>query len=157
MRLVGQLSSACELAREQFSLHLDGELSELEQVALNGHLTGCARCRAYGASVAEVGSRLRSARPEQPEFSIVLPHRSRVRIPLRAVQVGAAAAVVAIVGFTGAGLTPSGDRSVSFTAANTAPDRGLNVTFKGPGRAGIAFRVERRTALRPTRGPVGVV
>ncbi len=157
MRLVGQLSSACELAREQFSLHLDGELSELEQVALNGHLTGCARCRAYGASVAHVTTRLRSARPEQPEFPIALPHRSRVRIPLRAVQVGAAAAVVAVVGFTGAGLTTGGDRSLSLTAENTAVDRGLNVTFKGPGRAGIALRVERPTAPRPIRGPVGVV
>jgi anti-sigma factor RsiW len=154
---MGQLSSACELAREQLSLHLDGELSELEQVALKGHLTGCERCRVYGASIADVSTRLRSARPEQPEFPIVLPHRSRVRIPLRAVQVGAAAAVVAVVGFAGAGLTPSGDRSVSFTAANTAPDRGVNVTFKGPGRAGISFRVARRTALRPIRGTVGVV
>jgi predicted anti-sigma-YlaC factor YlaD len=157
MRLVGQQSSACELAREQISLHLDGELSELEQVALNGHLTGCARCRAYGASVADVTTRLRSARPEQPEFPIALPHRSRVRIPLRAVQVGAAAAVVAVVGFTGAGLMPSGERSVSLTASNAALARGLNVTAKGPGRAELAFRVERRTEPRPIRGPVGVI
>jgi predicted anti-sigma-YlaC factor YlaD len=157
MRLVGQRSSACELAREQISLHLDGELSELEQVALNGHLTGCAQCRAYGASVAGVSTQLRSAPLEQPEFPVVLPHRSRIRIPLRAVQAGAAAAVVAAIGFSGAGLTSGGERSVSLIAGNTSPNRGPILRPTGAGRAAIEFRVERRTVLRPIRGHIRVV
>lgn len=157
MRLVGQLGSACEFAREQISLHLDGELSELEQVALDGHLTSCARCRAYHASAADVSTQLRSAPLEQPEFPFVLPHRSRVRVPLHAVQVAAAAAVVAVVGFTGAGLTAGGERSVSLTAANTFPDGSANLTARRGTRATIEFRVERRAPPRPIRGPVTVV
>jgi predicted anti-sigma-YlaC factor YlaD len=156
MRLVGQLSSACELAREQISLHLDGELSELEQVALNGHLASCGRCRAYGASVADVTTSLRAAQFEQPEFPVVLPHRSRVRIPLRAVQVGAAAAVVAMIAFTGAGLTTGGDRAVSLTAHRADVREPLLRPTRGA-TGSIESRIERRTMPRPIRGRIGAV
>jgi predicted anti-sigma-YlaC factor YlaD len=156
MRLVGQLSSACELAREQISLHLDGELSELEQVALNGHLATCERCRSYGASVAEVSAKLRSARFEQPEFPVVLPHRPRVHIPLRAAQMGAAAAVVAIVAFTGAGLTAGGERSLSLTSSRADAREPLLRPTRGTSGS-IAFRLERRTMPRPIRGHIGAV
>jgi predicted anti-sigma-YlaC factor YlaD len=155
---VGQLSSACELAREQISLDLDGELSELEQVSLNGHLAACGRCRAYGASVADVSATLRSAPYEQPEFPVVLPHRSRVRIPLRAAQVGAAAAVVAIVAFTGAGLTTGGERSLSLTAKT--PDAREPLLRPTRGASGLIeshVRIERRAMPRPIRGRVGAV
>jgi predicted anti-sigma-YlaC factor YlaD len=157
MRLVGQLGSACELAREQISLHLDGELSELEQVALNGHLAACGRCRAYGASVADVTANLRSAPFEQPEFPVVLPHRPRVRIPLRAAQMGAAAAVVAIVAFTGAGLTTGGEGSLSLTANNRADAREPLLKPTRGATGSIAFRIERRTMPRPIRGRIGPI
>jgi predicted anti-sigma-YlaC factor YlaD len=156
MRLVGQLGSACELAREQISLHLDGELSELEQVALNGHLAACAGCRAYGASVADVTAKLRSAPAEQPEFPVVLPHRPRVRIPLRAAQMGAAAAVVAIVAFTGAGLSTGGERSLSLTSSRADAREPLLKPTRGA-RGAIAFRLERRTMPRPIRGRIGPI
>lgn len=156
MRLVGQLSSACELAREQISLHLDGELSELEQLALNGHLAACGRCRAYGVSVAGVSAKLRSAPFEQPGFPVVLPYRPRVRIPLRAAQVGAAAAVVAIVAFTGAGLTTGGDRSLSLTSNRADAREPLLRPTRGATGL-IASRIERRSMPRPIRGRVGAV
>src|SRR5262245_39880878 len=106
MRLVGQLmSSGCEQAREHISLQLDGELSPFEQTALDAHLRGCGGCRSYAASVGAVSGQLRSAVLEQPQFPVVLPHRSRIRVPTRAVQVAAAAAVAMVVGLSSAGLS----------------------------------------------------
>jgi predicted anti-sigma-YlaC factor YlaD len=128
MRLVGQLTSACKLAREHISLHLDGELSEFEQVALDGHLRQCAGCREYGASIADVSARLRSAPLEQPTFPVVLPHRARIRISLGAAQAAAAAVVVAVIGFSAAGVTPGGERSASLSASATLLDRGVRLS-----------------------------
>jgi predicted anti-sigma-YlaC factor YlaD len=150
MRLVGQLSSACKLAREHTSLHLDGELSEFEQVALDAHLTNCAGCRAYGASMTEATTRLRSTRLEQPDFPVVLPHRSRIRVPLRTAQLAAAAVVVAVVGFSAASVTPGRERSLSGSGANTLVDRGPNLSPGRLTRATFDVRVAR-TAPRPVR------
>ena len=154
---MGHLSSACKLAREHISLHLDGELSEFEQVALDAHLQGCARCRTYDASVAEVSGRLRSAPLEQPQFPVVLPHRSRLRVPLRTAQVAAAAAVVAVVGFAVADVTPGRDQSVFLTPGDTRADRGPNLTLTKAAHATIGFRVERSTAPRPIRGGAKII
>jgi anti-sigma factor RsiW len=158
MRLVGQLNTACEHAREQISLHLDGELSDFEQVALNAHLTDCARCRAYGSTVAEVSARLRLAPLEQPEFPFVLPQRPRIRIPLRAAQVAAAAIVVAAVSLSSAGLslTNGGSQSVPARAAQAFPDRGPNLKPIRTSRATIEFRAPRRTTPRLMGGRVAV-
>jgi predicted anti-sigma-YlaC factor YlaD len=157
MRLVGQLGSACEYAREQISLELDGELSELERVALDGHLTSCAHCRAYRAGVARVSSGLRAAPLEQPQVPFVLPHRSRIRVPLRTFRVGAAAAVVAVVGFAGGGLTSGSGPSVSLTAGTSALDREPILRPTRVGRGVITFRIDRRTTPRPIRGRPGTI
>ncbi len=158
MRLVGQLSSACEYAREQVSLQLDGELSAFEQVALAAHLESCAACRAYAASVGQVNAQLRAAGLEQPDFLVVLPHRSRLRIPLRVAQVAAAAAVAVVVGLSSAGLslTNGGQQSVSLRAAKAFPDRGPNLKPVRTSRATIEFRAQSRTAPRPKSGRVAV-
>jgi predicted anti-sigma-YlaC factor YlaD len=159
MRLVGQLSSACEHARENVSLQMDGELSEFEQIALGAHLKSCARCRAYAASVGSVSAELRAAALEQPEFPVVLPHRSRLRVPARAaVQIAAAAAVAVVVGLTSAGLslTNGGHQSVSLRAARAFPDRGPNLEPVRTSRTTIEFRSQRRTASRPMSGRVAV-
>ncbi|CAN5315974.1 hypothetical protein BH18ACT12_BH18ACT12_13170 [soil metagenome] len=155
---MGQPSSACRLARGRLSVHLDGELSEFEQVALEGHLTGCARCREYGAWVADVSTQLRLAPVEQPEFPVVLPHRSRIRVPLRTAQVAAAAAVVAVVGFTAAGVPTGGERSVSLHAPNTLVDRVPGLTPSQATRAASGVvSAQRRTAPRPVRGGVKMI
>ena len=136
-------------------MHLDGELSEFEQIALEVHLVGCARCRAYGASVADVSTQLRLAPVEQPEFPVVLPHRSRIRVPLRTAQAAAAAAVVAVVGFTAVGLPTGGERSVSLHAGDTLIDRVPGLTPSQATHAGIGVvSVQRPTAPRPIRGGV---
>jgi predicted anti-sigma-YlaC factor YlaD len=159
MRLVGQLSNGCEYAREHVSLQLDGELSEFEQIALDAHLKTCSRCRAYAASVGAVSVQLRAAALEQPEFPVVLPHRSRLRVPARAVvQVAAAAAVAVVVGLSSAGLslTNGGQQSVSLRASKAFPDRGPNLEPVRTSRTTIEFRSQRRTAPRPMSGRVAV-
>jgi predicted anti-sigma-YlaC factor YlaD len=159
MRLVGQLSSTCEHAREHVSLQLDGELSEFEQLALAAHLKSCAGCRAFAASAGTVSAELRAAAVEQPEFPVVLPHRSRVRVPARAVvQVAAAAAVAVVVGLSSAGLslTSGGNQSVSLRASKAFPDRGPNLEPVRSSHTTIEFRSQRRTAPRPMSGRVAV-
>jgi predicted anti-sigma-YlaC factor YlaD len=156
---VGQFSSACEQAREQISVQLDGELSQFEQTALDGHLNMCGSCRAYAASVASVSDRLRTAELERPRFPIVLPHRSRLRAPTRAVQVAAAAAVAMVVGLTSAGvsLTNGNNPSVSFRASQAFPDRGPNLEPTRSTRASIVLGAQqRRTIARPMSKRVAV-
>lgn len=158
MRLVGQLNNACDQAREHISLRLDGELSQFEQTALETHLKGCAACRSYAASAGSVSEQLRAAQPERPRFPVVLPHRSRVRVPTRAVQVAAAAAVALVVGLTSAGvnLTNTGSQGISFRASDAFPDRGPNFKPNRSTRVSIEFRAQRRTPARPMSNRVAV-
>jgi predicted anti-sigma-YlaC factor YlaD len=154
MRLVGQLSSACQSARERISLDLDGELSEFEQLARDEHLASCGGCRAHAASLAEVSDGLRSAPLEQPEFPVVLPYRPRIRVPLRTAQAAAAAVAVAFIGFSAAGLTG---------AQNSVPlqDRTLggasSSAVKRETRATVQFSIGQRTVPRPVRGGAAIV
>jgi anti-sigma factor RsiW len=87
----------CERVREQVSLRLDGELSQLESRMLASHLSRCASCRAYEADVRRITDDLRSAPLERMERPIVIrvPHRiSALRL-----QAGVAAALaVAVLG-----------------------------------------------------------
>jgi anti-sigma factor RsiW len=82
----------CRQGRELVSLRLDGELAELDQARLDAHLRVCPECRAYDAEVARATLLLRSAPLEPIERPIALPQRRR--LPLRSLQVGAAAALV---------------------------------------------------------------
>jgi anti-sigma factor RsiW len=88
------LPRSCDRVREQVSLELDGELSQLEQVILERHLTRCAACAEYRNEVAAITSRLREAPLEQPDWVFTLPRRRSGT--LRAVQVAAAAATIAV-------------------------------------------------------------
>jgi predicted anti-sigma-YlaC factor YlaD len=150
---MGQMGSACRLAREQISLKLDGELSEFERAALDGHLSTCGDCRTYAASAAHVSAHIRTAPLEQPQFPVVLPHRSRIRVPLRTAQAAAAAAVVAVIGFSAAGIVPSAERSVSLSAGNTQVVRTPNLSPERVARASIDFRIGW-TAPRAVHGRI---
>ncbi|HEU5491341.1 MAG TPA: zf-HC2 domain-containing protein [Gaiellaceae bacterium] len=77
--------------REQVSLELDGELSQLEQRMLGTHLERCPRCAAYAADVRDVTERIRNA----PRAVMQRPVVVRRRRPLTTVrlQVGVAAAL----------------------------------------------------------------
>jgi hypothetical protein len=153
---VGQLNNACRLAREQISLHLDGELSEFEQVALDGHLACCASCRSYGVTVADVTAQLRLAPVAQPEFPVVLPHRARIRVPLRAAQVAAAAVVVTVFGFTAAGVTPGSERALSGAEANTRANEAPNLAAFRAARVTVDVVVQRPAAPRPVHGHIKI-
>jgi predicted anti-sigma-YlaC factor YlaD len=90
-------SLVCIRVREQVSLELDGELSQLERRMLEGHLARCADCGAYADDVKKFTTELRTA-PLEPIRRPVIVHCPR-RISLARAQVGLAAAVmIAVVG-----------------------------------------------------------
>jgi anti-sigma factor RsiW len=82
--------TVCSRVREQVSLELDGELSQLEQRMLGTHLERCPRCAAYAADVRDATERIRNA----PRAVMQRPVVVRRRTPLTTVrlQVGVAAA-----------------------------------------------------------------
>jgi hypothetical protein len=85
---------ACGRARELISLQLDGELSELGCTRLAAHLGGCAGCRDFAHGAEATALALRASSLEQPSRQILLPQRRHAT--LRAVQVGAVAAVLLV-------------------------------------------------------------
>jgi anti-sigma factor RsiW len=121
MDLVG---ATCERARFWASLALDGELSELEQAALDEHLAGCAGCASFVAGLGGFTALLRAAPLESPPTALELPLRRR-GVGLRPSLVAAAAAVVLV----GAGLgsavgaltSGGGSGTVVSPAASRAP------------------------------------
>jgi anti-sigma factor RsiW len=108
--MLGIPDTSCDRAAAQISLRLDGELSPFEEAELRAHLAGCAACSAY-AREAEAFTSLVRLSPHEPfETPIVMPRSHR--LPLRSLQVGAAAASIAavagLVGFLGIGRNAGG-------------------------------------------------
>ena len=128
----------CDRAREWSSLRLDGELSELESVLLEAHLKHCNACSAFAVAAEAVALQLRCAAPERLEQPVRLPAR-RTASSLRAVQLGAAAALVAAAAGLGTlfgaigpqphsfTVTPKLPQSAALLAVDTSP-RGLPTT-----------------------------
>jgi anti-sigma factor RsiW len=83
--------SVCTRVREQVSLALDGELSQLEQRMLEGHLDRCAACATYADDVRDLTERIRSA-PLHTMRRPVVVRRAR-HVSAARVQVGIAAAL----------------------------------------------------------------
>jgi predicted anti-sigma-YlaC factor YlaD len=94
----------CRQGREFISLRLDDELSELEQARLDSHLRVCQDCRAYEADLVGATRMLRAAALEPVERPFALPQRRR--LPLRSLQVSAAAALVVVAAALGTLLGP---------------------------------------------------
>ena len=82
--------TVCSRVREQVSLELDGELSQLEQRMLGTHLERCPRCAAYAADVRDVTERIRNAPRAHMQRPVVV-RRPRPLTTVR-LQVGVAAA-----------------------------------------------------------------
>ncbi|HSI97242.1 MAG TPA: zf-HC2 domain-containing protein, partial [Gaiellaceae bacterium] len=80
----------CERMREQVSLGLDTELSQLEVRMLDAHLVRCAACLAYKADVEGFTEQIRNA-PYQVLERPVAVRRHR-RLTTARLQVGVAAA-----------------------------------------------------------------
>jgi anti-sigma factor RsiW len=80
----------CTRVREQVSLELDGELSQLEQRMLATHVDRCAACATYAAEVRDLTARIRSAPLHNMRRPVVVArHRS---IATTSIQIGVAAA-----------------------------------------------------------------
>ena len=80
----------CTRVREQVSLELDSELSQLEQRMLAAHLERCAACATYAAEVRALTERIRSAPLHNMRRPVVVRrHRS---IATTRLQIGVAAA-----------------------------------------------------------------
>src|SRR5262245_3054556 len=82
--------SVCLRVREQISLELDGELSQLERRMLGTHLERCAACATYADDVRDLTERIRSA-PLQALRRPVVVRRTRQLTGTR-LQIGVAAA-----------------------------------------------------------------
>jgi hypothetical protein len=100
----------CDRAREYASLGLDGELSQFEHALLRAHLEHCAGCRDYQQGLVATTERLRAAQLERLSHPIALP--SRQRVSFRSVQVGLAAALVAVAVGLGSVLSSIGSGDV---------------------------------------------
>jgi predicted anti-sigma-YlaC factor YlaD len=136
MRLLRSSFHACDSARELLSVQLDHELPELDRVRLEAHLEECSACRSFGAEIGTVTAALRAAPLEEVRFRVSIPRRRFVS--LRALQAGAAAAVVALV----AGLSAIGSLTAR-EASGPSVKLGLHATDRGdeltPGK--VHFRI----------------
>lgn len=83
-------SIVCDRVREQVSLALDSELSQLEHRMLDAHLLRCAQCAEYAADVRELTERIRRE-PLQAMARPVVVRRRRMLTTAR-LQIGVAAA-----------------------------------------------------------------
>ena len=70
--------TVCTRVREQVSLELDGELSQLERRMLDMHLERCPRCAAYAADVRDFTERMRSAPQALMQRPVVVSRRGRL-------------------------------------------------------------------------------
>jgi predicted anti-sigma-YlaC factor YlaD len=92
-------SVECKRARALVSLGLDGELSAVEQAMLRAHVGCCAACAAFACDLGALTQEIRTAPQQRPVADVSLHRR---RAATRALQLGAAAAAVAIAaGFGG--------------------------------------------------------
>jgi hypothetical protein len=82
--------SVCSRVREQVSLELDGELSQLEIKMLVSHLERCSACATYADDVRDFTERIRTA-PQHTLRRPVIVRRSRTLTTTR-LQIGVAAA-----------------------------------------------------------------
>jgi predicted anti-sigma-YlaC factor YlaD len=86
----------CDRTREWVALRLDGELSEFETAIMRPHLERCASCRAFADDVAAIAKEIRSTPYEPVPRPVAISAPRRFGIPLRHVQVAAAAALVLV-------------------------------------------------------------
>jgi predicted anti-sigma-YlaC factor YlaD len=127
----GTRALLCDRSREWLALRLDGDLSEFETALLTAHVQRCESCRTFGAELAGITGELRAAPLERPSRPVAVP-RLRRRLPIRQLQLGAAAAVL-VVAAGAASLygTLRGSGQPALTAAASvehAPMVGTGVT-----------------------------
>ena len=115
------MDPVCERARCLASLRLDGETTEFEEAFLESHLTACGVCRAHAAAVGASTDALRAA-PVLEAYEVPSVTRVRRLLPLRHVQLAAAAVVLVAAGLTGlSGVARVDDRSGGEVTRTTRP------------------------------------
>lgn len=102
----------CQRIREQVSLRLDDELSQLELRMVAAHLERCADCQAFEESVREFTEELRMAPLESPRLPIVVPRTRRVSLSTAQLSAAAALAVAVLGVLSQVGVPGSQDRTV---------------------------------------------
>jgi anti-sigma factor RsiW len=129
------------------SLDLDGELSQLEQVALARHLDGCARCREAGTEVNAFTQLLRDAplvelrRPVE----VAAPGRARARVARRAAVSLAFAALVGAAALGGVVLSSSGANAHSAFSFRNAQEQRRFAHVEARRLEPAVFRVAKPT------------
>ncbi len=103
----------CQRIREQVSLRLDGELSQLELRMVATHLEHCADCHTFETSVREFTTQLRAAPLESPRLPIVVRRNRRVSLSVAQVSAAAALAVAVLGVLSQVGVPASQDPTVS--------------------------------------------
>ncbi len=100
----------CERVREQVSVQLDGELSQLERRMLESHLARCVACAEYAMNVRDFTGQIRSE-PLAALGRPVVIRRQRTLTTAR-LQIGVAAALaLAALGLAGQLAAPQLDDS----------------------------------------------
>jgi anti-sigma factor RsiW len=142
--------TVCTRVREQVSLELDGELSQLEQRMLATHLERCPRCAVYAADVRDLTERIRNA----PQATMQRPVVVRRRRPLTTVrlQVGVAAAFALAALGLGTQLAASTESRSSFARFEGRP--ALNPPRSVFEREQAILRVVTVGRTLPPRGSV---
>jgi anti-sigma factor RsiW len=111
--------TVCARVREQVSLDVDGELSQLEQRMLETHLERCPRCAAYAADVRDFTERMRSAPRAFMQRPVVV--RRRGRISAMRLQAGIAAGFALAALGLGAQLAGSQEHGNSLSRYEDQP------------------------------------
>jgi anti-sigma factor RsiW len=111
MRTFASKRWACDRAHQAVSLHLDGELSQLERALLERHLNRCAECAEFASDTSALTHQLRAAPPVRLERPIELPLRRRVGYGVRHAGAWAAAASVAATALFAVMALPAQRRS----------------------------------------------
>ena len=135
-------SGHCERARAWASLHVDGELSELEQALLRSHLGRCADCSGFVARLEGIEAVIRSA-PLEPLSRPVQVRRFRSSRSLRMLQAAAAVAAVATAGLGAIVVDVFRADGLVTTATRPALTRVSAVADEEP----ASFRQLRRSTL----------
>jgi predicted anti-sigma-YlaC factor YlaD len=134
-------SGHCERARAWASLHVDGELSELEQALLHAHVGRCGDCRSFVEQLDGIEAVIRAA-PLEPLPRPVQVRRFRSSRSLRMLQAAAAVAAVATAGL-GAMVVNVFRADGVVTATRPALTRVSAVSDEEP----ASFRQLRRSSL----------
>ena len=142
--------TVCTRVREQVSLELDGELSQLEQRMLATHLDRCSRCAAYATDVRDVTERMRNA-PRAIMQRPVVVRRRRSLTTVR-LQVGVAAAFALAALGLGTQLAASSESQSSLSRYEGRPS--LNPPRSVYEREQAILRVVRTGRTLPPRGSV---